>query len=207
MGSGRSRVIGVGGGSGAGKGALVGALCRHAGRVAVLDLDSYYLDRGGVAPDERARINFDEPSAIDADLVAEHVATLAGGTAVTKPVYSFVTHTRVDVVTVAPAPVVVVEGLFTLWWARLRELFDVAVYVDAPADLRLARRLERDVRERGRELESVLRQYTATVRPMHQRYVEPTRGYADVVIVNDGDLDTSVGAFVKVAESIVTATA
>ena len=207
MGSGRSRVIGVGGGSGAGKGALVGALCRHAGRVAVLDLDSYYLDRGGVAPDERARINFDEPSAIDADLVAEHVATLAVGTAVAKPVYSFVTHSRVDVVTVAPAPVVVVEGLFTLWWPRLRDLLDVAVYVDAPADLRLARRLERDVRERGRDLESVLRQYTATVRPMHQRYVEPTRGYADVVIVNDGDLDASVEAFVKVAETIVTATA
>jgi uridine kinase len=200
-------VIGVGGGSGAGKGALVGALCRHAGRVAVLDLDSYYLDRGGVAPDERARINFDEPSAIDADLVAEHVATLACGTAVAKPVYSFVTHSRIGVVTVGPAPVVVVEGLFTLWWAPLRELLDVAVYVDAPADLRLARRLERDVRERGRDLESVLRQYTATVRPMHQRYVEPTRGYADVVIVNDGDLDTSVGAFVKVAETIVTATA
>ena len=207
MAPGRSRVIGVGGGSGAGKGALVDALCRHAGRVAVLDLDSYYLDRAGVAAPERARVNFDEPTAIDADLVLQHVAALAGGTPVAKPVYSFVTHTRVGAVTVAPAPVVVVEGLFTLWWPSLRQLLDVAVYVDAPPDLRLARRLERDVRERGRDLESVLRQYTETVRPMHQLYVEPTRGYADVVIVNDGDLDTSVGAFMKVAESIVTATA
>jgi uridine kinase len=200
-------VIGVGGGSGAGKGALVAALCHHVGHAAVLDLDSYYRDRAGLAPEERARVNFDEPAAIDADLVMEQVRALAGGTPVAKPVYSFVSHTRVGAVTVLPAPVVVVEGLFTLWWAPLRALLDVAVYVDAPADLRLARRLERDVRERGRDVESVLRQYTETVRPMHQRFVEPTRSHADVVIVNDGDLDTSVEAFVKAAATIVRATA
>jgi len=206
-GPGRRRIVGVGGGSGSGKGAVIEGLCRRAGGVAVLDLDSYYLDRGGLAPEERARLNFDEPAAIDADLVLEHAAALAAGRSVAKPLYSFVTHTRVGIATVAPAPLVVVEGLFALWWAPLRALLDVAVYVDAPADVRLARRLQRDVRERGRDVEAVLRQYLETVRPMHERYVEPTRAFADVVIVNDGALDTSVRALAEAAESIVTATA
>jgi uridine kinase len=93
---------------------------------------------------------------------------------------------------VAPAPLVVVEGLFTLWWPELRSQFDVAVYVDAPADVRLARRLRRDVRDRGRDVESVLTQYVATVRPMHERYVEPTRAFADLVIANDGELEPGI---------------
>lgn len=109
-----------------------------------------------------------------------------------KPVYSFDTHTRVDAVTAAPAPFIVVEGLFALWWPELRALLDHKVYVDAPPDLRLTRRIRRDVMERGRTVESVLDQYLATVLPMHERYVEPTRAYADLVVTNTGTLEESL---------------
>jgi uridine kinase len=189
---GRPRILGIAGGTGAGKGALVEGLCRWHGATAVLDLDSYYVDRAGMPAEARAHLNFDEPAAIEIGLLIEHVASLAAGRRVDKPGYSFASHTRIGASPVAPAPLVVVEGLFTLWWPELRSQFDVAVYVDAPADVRLARRLRRDVRDRGRDVESVLTQWVATVRPMHERYVEPTRAFADLVIANDGELEPGI---------------
>ncbi len=172
--------------------------------MAVLDLDSYYVDRAGVPPEERAQINFDEPAAIEVALLLEHVAGLVAGQRVDKPVYSFASHTRVGIMPAPPAPLVVVEGLFTLWWPELRSCLDVAVYVDAAADVRFARRLRRDVDERGREAPAVLAQYLATVRPMHDRYVEPTRAFADVVIANDGELDAGVRALCQAAGTLAT---
>ncbi len=178
-------LIGIAGGTGAGKSTIVrGLLDRIGGRV--LDLDSYYLCRSELTANERQRVNYDEPGAIDAALLEAHLASLARDEPVEKPVYSFATHTRVGVEVVTAARLVVVEGLFTLWWEAIRALLDVKVFVDAPADLRLMRRIRRDVAERGRTVDEVLRQYVATVRPMHERYVEPLRAHANVVVVNDG---------------------
>jgi uridine kinase len=184
-------LIGIAGGTGAGKSAIVRAFVdRFGGRA--IDLDSYYLDRSGVAPEERGRINYDEPAAIDVPLLVEHLGRLARGEPVQKPLYSFATHTRVGVETVKPAQLVIVEGLFTLWWASVRSLLDVKVFVDAPPDLRLIRRIRRDIAERGRTLEQVLQQHLGTVRPMHERYVEPTRAHADMVVTNDGVIDDAL---------------
>jgi uridine kinase len=180
--------IGIAGGTGAGKSTIVHALVDRLGAT-VLDLDSYYVDRGHLPADERRFVNYDEPAAIDVGLLLEHLARIASGAEIAKPVYSFETHTRVGVQRIVPTRVVVVEGLFPLWWPGVREHLDLKVFVDAPPDVRLARRLRRDVRERGRSAEAVLEQYLATVRIMHERYVEPCRAFADLVVTNDGAAD------------------
>jgi uridine kinase len=204
---GRPRILGIAGGSGAGKGALVEGLCRRHGPVAVLDLDCYYIDRTAVPAAARGQLNFDEPAAFEIGLLLEHLASLAAGRRIEKPVYSFASHTRVAATPVVPAPLVVIEGLFTLWWPELRSRLDVGVYVDAPADVRLVRRLRRDVQERGRDVESVLRQYVATVRPMHERYVEPTRAFADLVIANDSEVERGIRALCEAAGAATKVTA
>ena len=184
-------VIGVAGGTGAGKSAIVRALVDRVGARAI-DLDSYYLDRSGLTPAERDRVNYDEPAAIDVELLADHLGRLTRGESADKPVYSFATHTRRGIEPIAPARLVIVEGLFTLWWPALRSLLDLKIFVESPADLRLIRRIRRDMTERGRTLEHVLQQHLTTVHPMHERYVEPTRAYADVVVANDGLMEDAV---------------
>ena len=184
-------VVGVAGGTGAGKSEVVQALVEDIGGVR-LDLDSYYVDRGHLGPEERGRVNYDEPAAVEIGLLLDHLGRLAAGQPVRKPRYSFQSHSRVGEEVVTPAALILVDGLFSLWWEELRGLLDVKVYVDAPADLRLARRIRRDVTERGRQVESVLAQYLTTVRPMHERYVEPTKAHADLVVVNDGRLSDCV---------------
>jgi uridine kinase len=187
----KTTLIGLAGGTGAGKSTIVQALVDRFGGC-VIDLDSYYVDRSALPPEERNRVNYDQPAAFDDGLLVEHLERLTSGEAVPKPVYSFETHTRVGVVTVAPARLVIVEGLFTLWWEALRALLAVKVFVDAPADLRLVRRIRRDVAERSRTMEQVLQQYGSTVRPMHERFVEPTRAHADVIVTNDGPIEDTV---------------
>lgn len=186
-----SRLIGLAGGTGAGKSAIVDGLVGRV-RGSVIDLDSYYLDRSGLTPEQRNGINYDEPAAIDVTLLITHLTRLGRGETVEKPLYSFETHVRVGSHTVAPAEIVIVEGLFTLWWEPLRALLDVKVFVDAPSDLRLVRRIRRDVRERGRTADQVLQQYLGSVRPMHERYVEPMRAHADIVVINDGPIEAAV---------------
>ena len=186
-----AHLIGVAGGTGSGKSTLARALVDRFGGC-LIHLDSYYLDRSGLPPEERVRLNYDEPAAIDAALLVEHLRRLARGEPVQKPLYSFETHTRVGGEMVTPARLLIVEGLFTLWWEPLRALLDVKVFVDAPADVRLIRRTRRDVAERGRTVDQVLEQYLGTVRPMHERYVEPTKAHADLVVVNDGRLSDCV---------------
>ncbi len=190
-------LIGIAGGTGAGKSAIVRGLVERFGGC-VIDLDSYYLDRTALPPEERGRLNYDEPAAIDAALLVEHLGCLARGEPVEKPVYSFETHTRVAVEVVSPARLMIVEGLFTLWWEPLRALLDVKVFVDAPADLRLIRRIRRDLAERGRTVDQVMQQYLGTVRPMHERYVEPTRAHADLVVTNDGPVQDAVEQVIAV---------
>jgi uridine kinase len=180
------QLIGIAGGTGAGKSTLVNLLHRCLDEVCVVDLDSYYVDRAGTVSEELHLVNYDEPDAIDLALLLEHLGMLVAGEPVRKPMYSFERHRRVGAVSLQPGSVIIVEGLFALWWEDLRLRLDLKVFVDAPSDVRLGRRILRDVVERGRSVDRVLEQYFRTVRPMHERYVEPTRDYADVVVLNVG---------------------
>lgn len=197
-------LVGIAGGSGAGKSVVARRLSSRLGGT-LIELDSYYVDRSDISPAQRAEINYDEPAAFDVPLLLRHLATLRRGGEIAKPMYCFTTHTRSGSEAVKPiGDLIVVEGLFTLWWPDLRQLLDVKVFVDAPADVRLARRIERDVCERGRKPEQTLQQYAVTVRPMHDRYVEPTRHLADVVVTNDRDVEVAVES---IATSIRTGSA
>jgi uridine kinase len=184
-------IVGLAGGTGSGKSLIARSLVAQVGGC-LIDLESYHRDRSGLTLEERQRASYEEPAAIDDALLVAQLEQLARGEAVRKPVYSFDTHARIDGEMVAPARLVVVEGLFTLWWGPLRSLLDVKVFVDAPPDLRLIRRIRRDIAERGRTLDQVLHHYTATSRPTHARYVEPTRAHADLVVTNDGPIEDAV---------------
>jgi len=178
-------ILAMGGGTGSGKTALAEGLRQRHARlgVAVVDQDSYYLDRSHLTEEERSSLNFDEPAAFDHDLLLAHLERLSRGEAVEKPRYSFTTHTRTEEFDrTQPAPLVILEGLLALWDERVRSLAGLKVYVDAEADLRLVRRLRRDIQERGRTVESVLTQYLMSVRPMHRLHVEPTKAYANLVL-------------------------
>jgi len=177
--------IAIAGGSGSGKTTLCRTLVEMLGqeRCAVLDHDSYYRCLGHLPAAERARANFDHPDALDNDLLARHVDTLRAGRPVDKPSYDFTTHTRrAAAETVHPRPLILAEGVLLLAIPLLRRAFDLRVFVDAPPDIRALRRVRRDIVERGRTVESVYRQYVETVRPMHERFVEPAKATADLVL-------------------------
>ena len=199
-----SFAVGIAGGTGAGKTTLARLLAEALDHVVVLDLDSYYLDRSGLSRESRDRLNFDEPGAFDLSLLLQHVRQLRDGRPIEKPRYSFEHHTRSGIDTLCPAPIILVEGLFALWWEELRTLLNLKVYVEAPPELRVMRRLKRDVEVRGRSLESVRGQYDATVRPMHELYVAPTRAYADLVLLNDGDVGRCVRAMCAALQGVST---
>ncbi len=161
-------------------------------RAPIVALDSYYRDLSHLSQTKRAAVNFDEPQALDHPLLIRHIGQLAAGRPIDKPVYDFAQHARTAAVEhVEPADFVIVEGLFTLYWARLRKLLGVRVFLEVPDDLCFERRATRDVRERGRTPESVYVQYNATVRPMAGLYVLPTRRYADLVISGGDSLDAT----------------
>jgi uridine kinase len=186
--------IGIGGGTGSGKTTLARSIAERYARlgVALIDQDSYYLDQRRLSLRERESVNYDEPLAIDHGLLLEQLQELREGRSIKKPVYCFTSHTRTgEVETVVPQPLVVVEGLFALWEPRVRSLMALKIYVDADPDIRFIRRLQRDVDARGRSVQSVVEQYLQTVRPMHQRYVLPTRQHADVVVNSEDDSETS----------------
>lgn len=189
-------LIAMGGGTGSGKTTLAKRLVERYAQlgVALVDQDSYYFDRSHLSDPERARANFDEPAALDHDLLFEHLQWLLRGEAIEKPRYSFATHTRPgEFDRVASAPLIVLEGLFALWDSRVRALAGLKIYVDAAADLRFIRRLRRDVEERGRTWQLVVEQYEHTVRPMHQQHIEPTKAFADLVLdTTDEPLEESV---------------
>ncbi|MCA2970081.1 MAG: uridine kinase [Acidobacteriaceae bacterium] len=185
-------LIGIAGPSGSGKSELARRLARRLA-APVISMDSYYRDLPHLTPAERAAVNFDEPASIDDGLLREHLAVIRAGESVEIPVYDFATHARLERrETLAPAPHVIVEGLFTLYWEEVRLLFDTTVYVDLEQEICYARRLARDMRERGRTAESVAWQYRTTVRPMAERYILPTKRHADLVVRGDGQLDESV---------------
>ncbi len=191
----RPIIIGVAGGTGSGKTTVAMKILERVGaeHVAYIPHDAYYRDLSHLPPEERARVNFDHPDALETDLLIEHLKRLKAGEAVEVPVYDFTTHTRTHQTRrVGPAPVILVEGILVFAEPALRELFDVKLYVDTDADVRLIRRIQRDVRERGRSLESVLQQYLTTVRPMHLEFVEPSKRYADVIIPEGGHNEVAI---------------
>jgi uridine kinase len=186
-------IIGIAGGTGSGKSTVARkvaeALSQGAGgaSVAFLDMDAYYRNFASLPLAERRRVNWDHPDAFDLDLFVDQLDRMARGEAVEKPVYDYVQHVRsAEVVPIAPADVVVVDGILLFVDQRVRDRCDVKVFVDADADVRLIRRLRRDMAHRGRPFEEILEQYLNTVRPMHQQFVEPSKRYADVIVPRGG---------------------
>lgn len=178
-------VLGIAGGTGSGKTTVVDAILEAlAGEpVAFIEHDAYYRDLKHLDFEERAAQNFDHPDAFETELMVEHIHQLRKGIAIDKPVYDYATHLRTSQTTrVEPAPVLVVDGILVLSEERLRDAMDLKIFVDTDADVRLVRRIQRDIKERGRSPESVLEQYMTTVRPMHLQFVEPSKRYADIII-------------------------
>jgi uridine kinase len=184
----RPLIIAVVGGTGSGKTTVASAIHTAVGRGAVLlDQDAYYRDLAHLTLDERRQVNFDHPDSVDTELLVQHLEQLAAGQPIDKPTYDFAGHTRAaKSVRVEPEEVIIVEGILLLADARLRELFDIKIFVDVGDDVRFIRRLLRDTRERGRTMENVIQQYLSTVRPMHLEFVEPSKRYADVILPEGG---------------------
>jgi uridine kinase len=182
-------VIGVAGGTGSGKTTVAQAILKGASteQISLIQHDAYYKDLSDLPQAQRAMFNFDHPDALDNGLLIDHLRELKAGRPIEMPVYDFTTHTRTGQTRhVEPHPVILVEGILIFADSSLRRLMDVKIYVDTDADIRFIRRLQRDIAERGRTMESVIHQYLATVRPMHQEFVEPSKRYADVIIPEGG---------------------
>lgn len=185
----RRLVIGICGGTGSGKTTITDRVIAalHDEGVVLLQQDHYYKDLSQLPFDERARRNFDHPDAMDTALMVEHVRRLREGQAIERPVYDFTQHVRLpQSVRIEPKLALIIEGILIFENKALRELMDIKIFVDTDADLRFIRRLQRDIRERGRTVDSVIAQYLATVRPMHMEFIEPSKRYADVVIPEGG---------------------
>ena len=181
-------VIGIAGGTGSGKTTLMDNLVKRFGNdVTVLSHDNYYRRRDDMTMEERQNVNYDEPAALETDLMVRHLDKLRHGEAIECPVYDFTQHNRSDkTITIVPKRVIIVEGILIFEDDALRDLMDIRIFVDTDADVRLGRRILRDVEERGRTLQSVLDQYQTTVKPMHEMYVEPSKKHAHLVVPEGG---------------------
>jgi uridine kinase len=182
-------VIGIAGGSGSGKTTVANVILERVGahQIAYLPHDAYYKDLSNLPPQQRAEVNFDHPYSLETHLLIYHIQQLKSNQSIELPIYDFTNHTRTTrTIPIEPHSVIIVEGILIFGEVRLRELFDVKLFVDTDADLRFIRRLHRDITERGRTTESVIQQYLATVRPMHLEFVEPSKRYADVIIPEGG---------------------
>ena len=181
-------LIGIAGGTGSGKTTLTRHLKEHFGaEVTVISHDNYDKRQDGKTYEERAKVNYDHPSAFDTDLLIEHLRQLKEGHSIQCPVYSYSDHNRTDrTVEIFPTKVIIVEGILIFQNPTLRDMFDIKIFVETDADVRILRRALRDVEERGRTLQSVVTQYLTTVKPMHEQYVEPSRKYADIVVLEGG---------------------
>lgn len=181
----KSVIIGIAGGTGAGKTVLMQSIVEHLNShdVVSIQYDSYYKDKKHLPPSERKIFNYDHPSALNTELLIQHLNELIVGNAVEIPVYDFATHCRSDnSLTIKPAKVIILDGILLLANAKLRKLIDIKIFMEVDNDIRFIRRLQRDLKERNRKVESVIKQYVETVKPMHMRFVEPSKKYADIII-------------------------
>lgn len=185
---GKSLVIGIAGGSGSGKTTLLKNIVETFGpAITVISHDNYYKRHDEMTYEERCQLNYDEPAALETDLMVRQLEQLRGGEPIQCPVYDFTVHNRSDeTITIKPEKVIIVEGILIFTDKDLRDLMDIKIFVDTDADIRICRRIKRDVNKRGRSLESVILQYQQTVKPMHEKYVEPSKKYADIVVPEGG---------------------
>lgn len=202
----RPVVIGIAGGSCSGKTSVTKAIYdvyrEHS--VVVIEQDYYYKDQSHMTFEQRLDTNYDHPLAFDTDLLIEHIHALLDYEAIEKPVYDYVNHTRSDeVITVEPQDVIIVEGILVLEDERLRNLMDIKLFVDTDSDLRIIRRIQRDIKERGRTADSVIDQYLSAVRPMHNMFIEPTKRYADIIIPEGGGNNVAIDLMVTKIKTIL----
>jgi uridine kinase len=199
-------VIGVTGGSGSGKTSVTRSIYnRFKGHsILMIEQDSYYKDQAHLPFEERLKTNYDHPLAFDNDLLFEHIKLLQEYKTVQKPVYDYALHTRSEeIVVVEPRDVIILEGILVLEDERLRSLMDIKLFVDTDADIRIIRRLSRDIKERGRTLDSVIDQYVNVVRPMHNQFIEPTKRYADIIIPEGGHNHVAIDLMVTKIQTIL----
>jgi uridine kinase len=199
-------VIGVAGGTGSGKTTLSQAILQRIGteHVTYIQHDSYYVDRTSILPEDRERINYDHPHALENQLLIHHLKTLLDWKPIEKPIYDFKTHTRKpETEQVEPKEIILLEGILILADPALRELMDLKVFVDTDADVRAFRRLKRDIEERGRTVQSVIEQYFNSVRPMHMEFVEPSKRYADLIIPEGGLNEMGVDVIVQKMRAVL----
>lgn len=203
-------VVGIAGATGSGKTTVARRLTEALprGTVALLQHDSYYRDRGDLSYEQRCELNFDHPDSLETSLMVEHLQQLRAGKAVRVPIYDFTTHRRrTDTERLEPGAVVVVEGILVLADADLRSMLDIKVFVDTDADIRVFRRIRRDIEQRGRSFESVRKQYYSTVRPMHQQYVEPSKRWADIILPEGGHNQVALDLLVTKLHMVIAAEA
>jgi len=199
--------IGIEGGSASGKTTVVNKIMRSFknNEIEQIELDSYYNDFSKLTPAERDKLNFDHPKAFDFDLLTEHIEMLKSGNPIEKPIYDFSTHLRrKETIKVYPKKIIIIEGILIFTRKELRNMLDVKIYVDTAADIRLMRRIERDIEQRGRTLDSVKDQYFNTVRPMHLEFIEPTKQFADIIVPRGGSNDVAINMIISRIKYLLT---
>ncbi len=199
-------VIGVAGGSGSGKTSVTKAIYEQfkGHSILMIEQDYYYKDQSHLPFEERLKTNYDHPLAFDNDLLIEHIKQLLKYESINKPVYDYSIHTRSsNVISVDPQNVIILEGILVLEDERLRNLMDIKLFVDTDADIRIIRRMQRDIRERGRTMESVIEQYVNVVRPMHNQFIEPTKRYADIIVPEGGHNHVAIDLMVTKIKTIL----
>ncbi len=199
-------ILGIAGGSGSGKTTVSQAILNKVGpdKIAYIPHDAYYKDLSGLPPNLKAEVNFDHPNSLETELMVRHVQSLRDGAAIEMPHYDFSTHSRTTkTIKILPHPVIIVEGILIFSDADLRKLFDIKIFVDTDADLRFIRRLKRDIEDRGRTPDSVIKQYLNTVRPMHLEFVEPSKRYADLIIPEGGYNTTALEMVIARVQELI----
>ena len=200
-------IIGICGGTGSGKSTVARAIFESLpeSNISILEQDAYYKDQTHLVMEDRVKTNYDHPLAFDTDLLINHIKTLADGNAIAKPIYDFSQHTRsVETVRVESRDIIIIEGIMIFEDKRLRDIMDIKIFVDTDADIRIIRRITRDIRERGRTLESVIGQYLSTVKPAHEQFIEPTKKFADLIIPEGGYNKVAIDIMVAKVKSIIT---
>ncbi|MCF0148371.1 MAG: uridine kinase [Clostridium sp.] len=199
-------LIGITGGTGSGKSSIADAIYSSFSNecIAMIQQDMYYKDQSHLSMEERVKTNYDHPKAFDNDLLIKHLKDLTNGVAIDKPIYDFSCHNRAkETVKVEPRSIIIVEGILVLEDERIRDLLDIKVYVDTDADIRILRRLVRDINERGRTVDSVINQYLEVVRPMHLQFTEPTKRYADIIVPEGGQNKVAIDILVSKIKDIL----